>query len=414
MEKALDGGRAEKEGVDASDFSAESVSEGRDHEMEHTDDPKEAEQIATDHLAEDPRYYRKLKKIEKGRSVRPHFRGKTKVKGYNTQKDFEGLDSTHIYEMAKSALSDGELDLYQSFRHELERRSFVEMATKSLDIAGHSAGFAADPGATQTGDTAVGSRGRPANRDKRIFEDMYGFESDKSSEDISKADLINELRGIIREEIGTQLEKAILTKTSDSRERPVKRAKANPKSKVGANSKGKTYQDKKPGAGPVPPGMAMEEQPKKIEVAPDAKLDPGKLTSILGISNEALASLAAEKEEHEFVVYFETHAAELIKKYEIPREYWVELYNTLKDGSAASEASKSINSVAQFDLNISVYSNGSEMYNVTTDLSKAGVSNLKALEEFLTQNYDVAKSDVRDEASNILTALVSDGAAVMR
>lgn len=34
-------------------------------EMEHTDDKEEAKKIALQHLAEDPHYYSKLKKIEK-------------------------------------------------------------------------------------------------------------------------------------------------------------------------------------------------------------------------------------------------------------------------------------------------------------------------------------------------------------
>lgn len=33
-------------------------------EMEHTDDPKIAKEIAMDHLMEDPVYYKKLKKME--------------------------------------------------------------------------------------------------------------------------------------------------------------------------------------------------------------------------------------------------------------------------------------------------------------------------------------------------------------
>jgi hypothetical protein len=33
-------------------------------ELEHTDDPQKAREIAMDHLTEDPNYYIKLKKIE--------------------------------------------------------------------------------------------------------------------------------------------------------------------------------------------------------------------------------------------------------------------------------------------------------------------------------------------------------------
>ena len=37
-------------------------------EMEHSDDIKIAKKIALDHLAEDPNYYTKLKRIEEGKS----------------------------------------------------------------------------------------------------------------------------------------------------------------------------------------------------------------------------------------------------------------------------------------------------------------------------------------------------------
>lgn len=47
------------------DFDAEDLSEGQEVEYEHTDDPEIAEEIAMDHLTEDPEYYKKLRTIEK-------------------------------------------------------------------------------------------------------------------------------------------------------------------------------------------------------------------------------------------------------------------------------------------------------------------------------------------------------------
>ena len=47
-------------------FSPQDVAEGTEVELEHTDDRKIARQIALDHLREDPRYYAKLKHIERG------------------------------------------------------------------------------------------------------------------------------------------------------------------------------------------------------------------------------------------------------------------------------------------------------------------------------------------------------------
>jgi hypothetical protein len=40
------------------------LEKGKKVEMEHTDDPKKAEEIAKDHLMEMPDYYDKLEKIE--------------------------------------------------------------------------------------------------------------------------------------------------------------------------------------------------------------------------------------------------------------------------------------------------------------------------------------------------------------
>ena len=58
----LKGGRADKR--KPSDFNKKALEAGRKHEMEHTSDPHKAEEIAMDHLEEDPLYYEKLKKIE--------------------------------------------------------------------------------------------------------------------------------------------------------------------------------------------------------------------------------------------------------------------------------------------------------------------------------------------------------------
>jgi hypothetical protein len=46
------------------------IKKGTKVEMEHTDDPEIARQIALDHLAEDPKYYDKLEKMEKAKYIR--------------------------------------------------------------------------------------------------------------------------------------------------------------------------------------------------------------------------------------------------------------------------------------------------------------------------------------------------------
>lgn len=60
----ISGGLAE--GKKDSDFDPDALAEGVKVEMEHTDDKNVAKEIARDHLAEDPAYYKKLKKMEEG------------------------------------------------------------------------------------------------------------------------------------------------------------------------------------------------------------------------------------------------------------------------------------------------------------------------------------------------------------
>lgn len=59
----LKGGRADK--MKPSDFAISSIKEGQSHEKEHTSNPQVQTEIAMDHLAEDPSYYRKLRRMHK-------------------------------------------------------------------------------------------------------------------------------------------------------------------------------------------------------------------------------------------------------------------------------------------------------------------------------------------------------------
>lgn len=55
------------------DFDQEALAAGQKVEMEHTKDPKIAREIARDHLAEDPNYYKKLAKMEKAGAAEPGY-----------------------------------------------------------------------------------------------------------------------------------------------------------------------------------------------------------------------------------------------------------------------------------------------------------------------------------------------------
>lgn len=58
----LPGGDADK--MDPNQFDIAQLTEGVKEEMEHTDDPNIAAEIAMDHLSQDPEYYKKLKQVE--------------------------------------------------------------------------------------------------------------------------------------------------------------------------------------------------------------------------------------------------------------------------------------------------------------------------------------------------------------
>jgi hypothetical protein len=59
----LPGGKADN--IPDREISQKALAEGVQHEHEHTDNDQVAKEIAKDHLSEDPRYYEKVRKIEK-------------------------------------------------------------------------------------------------------------------------------------------------------------------------------------------------------------------------------------------------------------------------------------------------------------------------------------------------------------
>jgi hypothetical protein len=60
----LAGGLAERKGFTEADADPWELRRGEKHELEHTSERSLARQIALDHLAEDPRYYSRLKSCE--------------------------------------------------------------------------------------------------------------------------------------------------------------------------------------------------------------------------------------------------------------------------------------------------------------------------------------------------------------
>jgi hypothetical protein len=64
----LTGGKADQQ--PDSDFDPEALAKGQRVEMEHTDDPVKAREIARDHLVEDQDYYTRLEAIESKNKVK--------------------------------------------------------------------------------------------------------------------------------------------------------------------------------------------------------------------------------------------------------------------------------------------------------------------------------------------------------
>ena len=54
-------------------FSESELSRGTKHEMEHTSNRNIAKEIAKDHLSEDPEYYKKLERMEKGYMAKKYY-----------------------------------------------------------------------------------------------------------------------------------------------------------------------------------------------------------------------------------------------------------------------------------------------------------------------------------------------------
>ena len=64
IDDKIPGGLAAEKGITKKDVDAGELQKGIEVELEHTPNRDIAGEIALDHLAEDPRYYSKLQKID--------------------------------------------------------------------------------------------------------------------------------------------------------------------------------------------------------------------------------------------------------------------------------------------------------------------------------------------------------------
>jgi predicted metalloprotease len=77
----------EADGAKDNEFDPGQLRMGQHHELEHTDNPAVALEIAKDHLREDPLYYTKLKRMEAGECDHPEDEDAYKRIGHGKHKE---------------------------------------------------------------------------------------------------------------------------------------------------------------------------------------------------------------------------------------------------------------------------------------------------------------------------------------
>lgn len=103
----LDGGKADKK--KPSDFDKQALAQGTKVESEHTKDKKLAMEIAMDHLTEDPKYYEKLKQVEKAKSATSNVDCGTglagKICAHNKKKLNKSEGNTYGYKNSQATVN---------------------------------------------------------------------------------------------------------------------------------------------------------------------------------------------------------------------------------------------------------------------------------------------------------------------
>lgn len=114
------------------DFDPKKLKEGLKVEMEHTSNKKIAQEIAMDHLTEDPSYYKKLKEIEKKEKMRID-----REKDGKQELDYgvEELDKNPEMDAAQSANQDAQQDLdnlknkWKKLKKAIANEAFMSIGT---------------------------------------------------------------------------------------------------------------------------------------------------------------------------------------------------------------------------------------------------------------------------------------------
>lgn len=163
------------DGLERFDFDVDELNAGIAHELEHTDDPEIAEEIAMDHLAEDPQYYSKLKLIEKCDKA-------VCKKSVRKDDEFEFVDEGLPAQMLRSAIA-AELSAISLYESMALKADDERLSKLFLDVAEEEK---VHVGEFQTYLTAIADQ-TAAEKGSEGAEEMHTIiDSDEKSEEVQK------------------------------------------------------------------------------------------------------------------------------------------------------------------------------------------------------------------------------------
>lgn len=233
------------------------------------------------------------------------------------------------------------------------------------------------------------------------------------------------------------VKKAIGTKSSDRREKPIKRAKPTVTAKVTSTKNGKKnydYRDKKPGAD-VTKKAPANTPPKGASPGPESEsfteVQPQRLADLIKVPVAQLQKIASQKTEEQFVSYLRSRGSTFMAKHKVPLSYLQELYAVLsrdaiksikrkgckKCGSTTRDMRMGLcdrcafpNGVKSFTVNPAKLKKGSEERRFAESLVVSGVTNLGKLATFLAKGYDLTAPQAKKAALELHSTLRSEGA----
>jgi hypothetical protein len=352
------------------------------------------------------------------------------------EETIKSMPSVKLFEVAKGYFAAKRFGPYEVYKKAIENRAFMNLVHKAIGAM-----VGTDRAGSPAASAGRGKESMPANRDKRVFNAMHGVE-DESTEETKKA---------------VKVKKAILTKPSEKRERPQKKATAAPTAKVGASKNGKkTYDYRKPSG--KKPAAASSPKGAVPDMAPDTMVEPSphRLAAILDVTVDRLHKIADSRDERGFITFFKQHGSSFIAKHKVSDEYLASVFAVLKRQATKSlnpkkadlakrgvtlaktktvpvsrehlreditEAEEQVTklktgikrdkaalSKKSFTLNPRALKKGTEEREFADSLHVSGVNTLAKLATFLTKGYDLSQSDAAKSAKEFHSLLKKQGA----